>query len=276
MVNVGGQAIIEGVMMKYENKVAIAVRAPSKEIKVEKVEWKVKESKIPFLRGIINLFTMLILGIKTLNLSARIALEEEKEEGEGKLIISLAISLIFAILLFKFLPLAITTFIDNKVGLNSFLFNGIDGSIRFLILIIYLVSISKIKDIQRVFQYHGAEHKVVNCFEAKKELTVKNVQSFTTVHKRCGTTFVFLVFLISFLVYLFIPKSFSFLEKLMLRIALLPIIASLSYEFLRLGARYDFLKVLINPGLWIQKLTTREPTDDQVEVAIASLKAVLD
>ena len=274
--SVGGQAVIEGVMMKYESRIAVAVRDPSKNIVVRKVELKVKENKIPFVRGVVNLFVMMFIGVKTLNISADIALgKEETKKSNVSLVIALGVSLIFALFLFKLLPLLVAQVVDKKFSLNSFEFNFIDGLVRFLVLLLYLGGISRIKDIQRVFQYHGAEHKVVNCFESGKELTVKNVQSFTTVHKRCGTTFVFLVLFVSIFVFMLIPKSLPFGEKLGLRILFLPLIASVSYEILRLGAKYSFLKPLIFPGLLIQKITTREPDDSQVEVAIESLKAVL-
>ena len=272
---VGGQAVIEGVMMKAGSNIAVAVRTPSGEIKVKKEKLRWKESKIPFLRGVVNLFIMLYTGMKTLSFSADVASGGEGEVKSSSLIISGVLALVFGLILFKFLPLGAASLIDNKFGLSSVWFNVVDGFIRFGIILIYIVLISQMKDVRRVFQYHGAEHKTVNCFEAGKELTVKNVQSFSTVHKRCGTTFVFLVVLISLFVFMLIPKSLGFTWLLGLRILLLPVIASISYEVLMLGAKVELLKPLILPGLLVQKLTTQEPDDKQVEVAIASLKAAL-
>ena len=272
---VGGQAVIEGVMMKAGSNIAVAVRTPSGEIKVKKEKLRWKESKIPFLRGVVNLFIMLYTGMKTLSFSADVASGGEGEVKSSSLIISGVLALVFGLILFKFLPLGAASLIDNKFGLSSVWFNVVDGFIRFGIILIYIVLISQMKDVRRVFQYHGAEHKTVNCFEAGKELTVKNVQSFSTVHKRCGTTFVFLVVLISLFIFMLIPKSLGFTWLLGLRILLLPVIASISYEVLMLGAKVELLKPLILPGLLVQKLTTQEPDDKQVEVAIASLKAAL-
>ena len=272
---VGGQAVIEGVMMKAGSNIAVAVRTPAGEIKIKKEKLRWKESKIPFLRGVVNLFIMLYTGMKTLSFSADIASGGEGEVKSSSIILSGVLALVFGLLLFKFLPLSAASLLDKKFGLSSVWFNVIDGFIRFGIILIYIVLISQMKDVRRVFQYHGAEHKTVNCFEAGKELTVKNVQSFSTVHKRCGTTFVFLVVLISLFVFMLIPKSLGFTWLFGLRILLLPVIASISYEVLMLGARIEFLKPIILPGLLVQKLTTKEPDDKQVEVAIASLKAAL-
>lgn len=275
---VGGQAVLEGVMMKYKDKIATAVRDEKGEIQMKHDRLKWSESKIPFLRGIINLFIVLYIGIKTLNFSSDVALgkhESKKGSSSFSMVFSLVLALVFAVFLFKFLPLGTATFLDNKFGLSPIVFNIVDGLVRFLIFIGYILLISQMSDIKRVFQYHGAEHKAVNCYEAGKEMTVENVQSFTTIHKRCGTTFVFLVLLISILVYIFIPTTLSFSAKLGLRLLLLPVIASFSYEILRLGAKYNFIRPLIVPGMLVQRLTTREPDDDQVEVAIKALKAVV-
>ncbi|MFA4887627.1 MAG: DUF1385 domain-containing protein, partial [Candidatus Nanoarchaeia archaeon] len=207
---VGGQAVIEGVMMKAGSNIAVAVRTPAGEIKIKKEKLRWKESKIPFLRGVVNLFIMLYTGMKTLSFSADIASGGEGEVKSSSIILSGVLALVFGLLLFKFLPLSAASLLDKKFGLSSVWFNVIDGFIRFGIILIYIVLISQMKDVRRVFQYHGAEHKTVNCFEAGKELTVKNVQSFSTVHKRCGTTFVFLVVLISLFVFMLIPKSLGF------------------------------------------------------------------
>ncbi|HZX12154.1 MAG TPA: DUF1385 domain-containing protein [Candidatus Nanoarchaeia archaeon] len=276
MVNAGGQAVIEGVLMRYEDRVAVAVRNPEGKIVVKKERVRWKESKLPFVRGIVNLISMLRLGVAALGFSSDVALGIKKQKkGSAALVGSFIVAIIVGIFLFKFLPLGAAELVDGALGVSSFWFNVVDGGVRFLILVAYLGAVSLMADMRRVFEYHGAEHKAVNCFEAGKMLTVKNVQSCSKVHKRCGTTFVFLVVLISIFVFVFIPKEASFGEKLGLRVLLLPVIASLSYEVLRLGAKHNILKPLILPGLWVQGLTTREPDNKQVEVAIRALKAVL-
>ena len=277
---IGGQALIEGVLMKNGNLVAVAVRNPEGKIEIHKKEYKFFNTQIPILRGIINLFTIMYIGIKSLNLSASIALKEENDKKESwiGLTFSFLFAILFAIALFKFLPLGVAQLIDKNFGVNNYLFNLIDGFVKILVFVLYVFVISKFADIRRVFQYHGAEHKAVHCHEHKLGLTVKNVQKFPTEHRRCGTTFIFLVLILSIFVYTFIPKTTPFVWKLILRLLLLPVIAGISYEVLRFGAKYEnnfLVNLLIKPGLWIQEITTQEPDDKQVEVAIKSLKAVL-
>ena len=271
---VGGQAVVEGVMMKYKDRIAVAVRNPNGKITVKKEKLKIKESKIPFIRGIVNLIIISYIGIKTLNYSSNARLGKEEKISTKEIISSLIFALVFAVILFKLLPLLASTYIDKMYHINNFFFNLLDGIIKIGLFVGYIYIISLNKDVYRVFQYHGAEHKAVACYESKKKLTVENTQKFRTEHKRCGTTFVFLVLFISIIVYMFIPKDYSLITKLVLRILLLPVIASISYELLRLGARFSFMNILIIPGLLIQKLTTKQPDDKQVEVAIKALKAV--
>src|SRR3989344_1359936 len=259
---VGGQAVIEGVMMRYKDNLATAISKKNKII-VRKEKIKFKGSKIPFLRGIINLIETLYIGIKTLNYSAEMQLEKkEKKPGSSMMVFSLVFAFVFALFLFKFVPLYLTRFIDKFLNMNS---------------ILYIFIISKMPDIKRVFQYHGAEHKAVNCYESGLKLTVKNIKKFSTVHKRCGTTFILLVLTVSIIVYMFIPKTLPFSMNLLLRILLLPLIASISYELLRLNARYDnvFTRTLVTPGLLLQKMTTKEPNDKQIQVALKAINAVL-
>ena len=272
---VGGQAVVEGVMMKNGDRIAVAIRNPNGKITVKKEKLKIKESKIPFVRGVVNLIIIMYIGIKTLNYSSNAQLGKEEKMGTKEIVFSLLFALVFAVLLFKFLPLLASTFIDKTYHVNNFLFNLLDGVIKIGLFVLYIYIISLNKDVYRVFQYHGAEHKAVACYENKKKLTIKNTQKFRTEHKRCGTTFVFLVLFISILVYMFIPKSYDITTKLGLRLILLPVIASISYELLRLGAKYSFMNIIILPGLLIQKLTTKQPDDKQVEVAIKALKAVI-
>lgn len=273
---VGGQALIEGVMMKYKNKIAIAVRNDKGKIITKKEKIKFKENHLPFIRGITNLFLILYIGIKSLNYSANVSLGKEDKISFWEIFGSLAFAVIFAIILFKLLPLFLTSTVDKYIKINNIVFNIIEGIIKVGIFVLYVYLISLMKDVHRVFEYHGAEHKAVACYETNKKLNVKEVQKFKTEHKRCGTSFIFLVLFISVIVYTFIPKDFNFWTKLGLRILLLPVIASLGYEALRLGAKYNFFEFLSYPGLWMQKITTKQPDDKQVEVAIKALKTVLN
>ncbi len=273
---IGGQALIEGVLMKNKNKVAVAVRNNKGKITVKKEKIKFKENKIPFIRGIVNLFVILYIGIKYLNYSANESLGKEEKIGFWSVFFSFLFAIVFAIAIFKFLPLFLTTIFDKFIKINNITFNIIEGILKLGIFVLYVYIISFMKDVHRVFQYHGAEHKAVACYEAGKKLNIKEVQKFRTEHKRCGTSFIFLVLFLSIIVYSFVPKDMYFWTKLILRIALLPVIAGISYEFLRLSARYNIFTFLVYPGLWIQKITTKQPDNKQVEVAIKALKGALD
>lgn len=272
---VGGQAVIEGVMMRYKNSIATAVLKNNKII-VKKEKIKFKGSKTPFVRGIINLVETLYIGIKTLNYSAEMQIDKKEKSSSFTLTFSVIISVILALFLFKFIPLYITKLADKIINLSSISFNILDGIVKILIFLLYVYLISKLKEIKKIFQFHGAEHKVVNCYESGKKLTPKNIKNFSTAHKRCGTTFILLVLIISIFVYIFIPKTMPFYMNLALRILLLPVIASISYEILKMNAKYNNLitKILTKPGLLIQKITTKEPDNKQIEVAIKALKAV--
>ncbi|HLC73748.1 MAG TPA: DUF1385 domain-containing protein [Candidatus Nanoarchaeia archaeon] len=278
---VGGQAVIEGVMMRNGDNVAVAVLDPEGKIILKKERYNFLNLKIPFIRGMVSLVEVLYVGLKTLNYSSNIAVggtEEKKKIGVFSMIFSTLFALVLAIGLFKFLPLGAASLIDNYFGISNVIFNLIDGFVKIGLFVIYVYSIGKMSDIKRVFQFHGAEHKTVNAYENKLKLTVLNVKKMSKVHRRCGTTFVFLVLFISIFVYTFIPKDYSFFLKLILRLFLLPFIAGIGYEVLKLGAVYEknwFLNLLITPGLWLQSLTTLEPNEKQIEVAIKSLKAVV-
>ncbi|MBN2459763.1 DUF1385 domain-containing protein [Candidatus Woesearchaeota archaeon] len=301
---IGGQAVIEGVLMRTPKEYAVAVRQPNGRIVVKKEKYisSTKTNKflgLPFARGIIVLFETLVLGYKALSFSANKSMEEpEKDKKAGKekvkdakvgkskekqeigpleLGITLAISIIFALALFKFLPLLIATLFKDKIGGSNLLFNLIDGISKFIIFILYLVIISSMKDVRRVFEYHGAEHKTVYCYEAGKKLTPKNVIKESKAHPRCGTTFILVVLLLSIIFYLFIPFNMNFWLKLFIRVLFLPLIAGISYEWIRLMGKHTHSRMsrfFSAPGLLVQKLTTREPDEKQIEVAIASLKAV--
>ena len=317
---IGGQAVIEGVLMRTNEKYAIAVRQPNGRIIVKKEKYvsRTKKNKflgLPLIRGVIMLWETLTLGYKALTFSANQSLADDsqdkkqekktasakladsenscflktKDKAKGKdkkqelgtpeLVITLIISILFALALFKFLPLLIATFFKNKVGGSNLLFNIIDGAAKFTILILYLAAISMMKDVKRLFQYHGAEHKSVHCYEENKKLTVENVKKDSKAHARCGTTFMLVVLFLSIIFYLFIPFNTNFWLKLLIRILFLPIIAGISYEWIKFSGKHTdnfFAKILIGPGLLVQNLTTREPDDKQIEVAIKALKAVVD
>lgn len=277
---VGGQAVIEGVMMKAKDNIAIAVRTPSKKITVKKEKYnslakKFPPFKWPFIRGTLNLIEMMSVGIKAISFSTNESLGEDDEKvsnWELALTVLFSISLSFG--LFYFLPLWLTSLFK---GLDGLWFNIIDGLIRIMMVILYIGSIGLIKDIKRVFQYHGAEHKTVNCYEAGLPLTPENAQKFSVIHPRCGTSFIFIVMIISIIVFsIFDPKTF--LTKFLSRLLLLPVIAGISYEILKFSADHlknPVLRLLISPGLAMQKMTTRKPNKKQLEVAIAALEAVL-
>ena len=294
--SVGGQAVIEGVMMQSKNKRAIAVRKSNGEIVVEKNKIKswVSEKnidKIPFLRGAFILIDTMIEGIKSLNFSSEFFLEEEEEEDVlDKLIskvfkdkandaiigISLLLGLLLSTTLFIVTPTIIGGFFSNIID-NKFALNLIEGITRLCILFIYIVTISKNKDIQRVFQYHGAEHKAIYCYENNLDLTVENAKQFTTLHPRCGTNFLFIVMFTSIILFSLFgwPNP---IMRIMMRIICVPIVAGVAYEIIKLLGKYDnfITKIISYPGMMLQKFTTNEPDDSQLEVALESLKAVLD
>ncbi|ADG83738.1 DUF1385 domain-containing protein [Thermincola potens] len=277
----GGQAVIEGVMMRGPKELAIAVRKEDDSIVIEErpiksITDKLKFLKWPFLRGVIVLFESMIIGIQALTFSANQAVEEEEEElSNWELGLTIAVALVLGILLFVVAPTTIARFlyfIDNV-----YLLNFLEGLVRISIFLLYVTLISRMKDIQRVFQYHGAEHKVIHAYEYEEELTVENVRKYSTLHPRCGTSFLLIVMVIMIFLYSFLGKP-GLLVRIVSRIALLPIVAGISYEIIKLSGKYSrhpLMKIIIAPGLWLQKLTTREPDDAQIEVAIKALKAIL-
>ncbi len=281
--NVGGQALVEGVMMQCDDKIAMAARKPSGKIVsrtrdfvsiTKKYPWK-----LPVLRGSIALFEILIIGTKALNWSTSVNMnEDEKPLSTWQVVATIVMALAFALLLFKFLPLGIAELLSSfKLFNNRYIFNLVEGVTKVFMVAFYIYVIGLMKDVRRVFMYHGAEHKAVNCYEAGKKLTVENASEFSTMHKRCGSSFILLVLFISIIVYVFLPIDISFWAKYGLRILLLPLIAGIAYEVLKLNAKRDnvLLKVFVKPGLWLQKLTTREPDEKQLEVALHALKKCL-
>lgn len=294
--SVGGQAVIEGVMMQSKNKRAIAVRKSNGEIVVEKKKIKswVSEKnidKIPFIRGAFILIDTMIEGIKSLNFSSDFFLDEEEEEGVlDKLInkvfkdkandviigISLVLGLLLATVLFVITPTIIGGFFSNIIE-SKLALNLAEGVTRLCILFLYIVLISRNKDIQRVFQYHGAEHKAIYCYENDLELTVENARQFTTLHPRCGTNFLFIVMFTSIILFSFFgwPNP---LIRITMRILCVPIVAGISYEIIKLLGKYDNIitKTVSYPGMMLQKFTTKEPDDKQLEVALKALKSVVN
>ena len=298
---VGGQAVMEGVMMKNKDKYAVAVRKPNHEIEVKVSDCKsvIKNEKLrnlPIVRGVVNFIESLSLGMKTLMYSASFFEDEEdtakkeklspeekkkmeeKEENEDKLLMSgtVTFSIIFALLLFFALPYFLSGFF-HKVITSETLIALIEGLIRLTIFVGYIALISLTPDIKRTFMYHGAEHKCINCIEHGMELNVENVRKSSRLHKRCGTSFLLIVMLISIVFFMFIRVDSKILQ-LLLRLLLIPVIAGVSYEFIRLAGRYEnwFLNIFSKPGMWMQRLTTKEPNDEMIEVGIASVEAVFD
>ncbi|HCL91126.1 MAG TPA: DUF1385 domain-containing protein [Candidatus Atribacteria bacterium] len=279
--NYGGQAVIEGVMMRSPLKYAIAVRRPDKEIilkigKLKSLSNKLKFLKWPIFRGIVNLLESLVLGLKALTYSAEQATGEEEKINSVEMFFTVVIAFGLFIVFFIALPTAMARYLDRYLS-NVIVYNLFEGLLRISIFIAYLFFISKIKDIRRVFEYHGAEHKVIYTYEAGEELNVDNVKKHSTLHPRCGTSFIFIVLIMSILVFSLLGKQ-TLLLRIAYRIAIIPIIAGLSYEILKLSAK-NMNKILVKwavmPGLWFQKLTTNEPDDAQIEVAIKALKGVL-
>lgn len=277
--NLGGQAVIEGVMMRGPEFVATAVREPSGEItvKTEKVSPIAKRYPIlgkPMIRGVVALGESLVLGLKSLSYSAQKAGEEGEELSDREILMTMLLSLGLAVILFVVIPTAAAKYMHSAVTDPVWL-NLIEGALRMAIFFIYIYGISRIKDIQRVFEYHGAEHKTIHAYEAGVELTVENVQRYSTLHPRCGTAFLLIVMLVSILMFAFLGWPDLWL-RILSRIVLLPVVAGVSYEIIRFAgrSRSQFVRLAMLPGLWLQKITTRQPDDGQVEVAIQALEAV--
>ncbi len=291
---IGGQAVIEGVMMKNGNDYAVAVRKPNKEIAVEVKHLSKKKSnpilKLPIIRGVMAFVESLSLGMKSLTFSSSFFEEEEEEskfekklneitKGKGESIINTLIvccSGLIAIGIFVVLPMLLASFLSSRIE-NSFILALLEGVFRLLIFLVYIGLISQMEDIKRVFMYHGAEHKSINCIENGIPLTLENVRKQSREHKRCGTSFMLNVMLISIIFFMFIRVEHTLL-RFVLRLLLIPVIAGISYEFIRFAGRSDskIMDILSRPGMWLQSLTTKEPDDSMIEVAIASVEAIFD
>lgn len=279
--NVGGQAVIEGVMMRGKTHVAVAVRQPDGEISVDvrpvnSISDRYPILKKPFLRGVVSLVESLVMGMKALAYSAQVSGDEEEKLDSKEMALTIAVSAGLAILLFIVIPTWSMRFLTG-ITQDHMALNLAEGVLRMAIFLAYIAAISSMNDIQRVFQYHGAEHKTIYTYEACLPLKVENVRPFSTLHPRCGTNFLMIVMLISMFIFTFLGWP-SLLERIASRIILMPVIAGVSYELIRYaGAHTDnpLVRIAITPGLLLQKLTTRQPDDSQIEVAIASLKAVV-
>lgn len=279
--NVGGQAVIEGVMMRGKTHVAVAVRQPDGEISVDvrpvnSISDRYPILKKPFLRGVVSLVESLVMGMKALAYSAQVSGDEDEKLDSKEMVLTIAVSAGLAILLFIVIPTWSMRFLTG-ITQDHMALNLAEGVLRMAIFLAYIAAISSMNDIQRVFQYHGAEHKTIYTYEAGLPLKVENVRPFSTLHPRCGTNFLMIVMLISMFIFTFLGWP-SLLERIASRIILMPVIAGVSYELIRYaGAHTDnpLVRIAITPGLLLQKLTTRQPDDSQIEVAIASLKAVV-
>ncbi len=298
--NIGGQAVMEGIMMRHKDEYSIAVRKPDQtiELKVEPYRPAINAGpllKIPFIRGIFNFIDSLVVGIRCLMYSAsffedeeeekeKILTEEEKkkkeekEKKEEKLFMAgtLTLSIVLAVAIFFLLPYFLTNLLRGVIS-SSFAVSLFEAVLRIVIFLIYLVLISRMEDIQRTFEYHGAEHKCINCIENGMELNVENVLKSSRLHKRCGTSFLFFVMIVS-AVLLMLVQSESHVMRIVWRLVLIPVVAGISYEIIRLAGNSDnkLVSLLSKPGLALQKLTTREPDASEAEVAIAAVEAVFD
>ena len=297
--NIGGQAVMEGIMMKSGDDYAVAVRKPDKEIAVKVSTYSnfIKKHKtffsLPIVRGVFNFVDSLVLGMSCLTWSANFALEDAQEEEPGKfekaldkatggktndLLLGLTVvfSIVMSVAIFIMLPYFMSTLL-RKVIHSTTVITLLEGVLRLLIFTVYLLLISQMKDIQRVFMYHGAEHKCINCVEHGMDLTVENVMKSSKHHKRCGTSFLLIVMIISVIFFLFIRVE-SPVWRVVSRLLLIPVIAGVSYEFIRIAGNSDsgLVNLLSKPGMAMQRLTTKEPTPDMAEVAIAAVEAVFD
>ena len=299
---IGGQAVLEGIMMKNKEKYAVAVRKPDKEIELKVEEYKgigrAKIFQLPFIRGVFNFIDSMVLGIKTLTYSADFYEEEEekekvadkvtkkvfKEKAEAFLMgLTVFISICFSVALFIVLPHFISAWVEEQYNIrDKAVISILEGFLRIVIFLIYIFLVSMMEDIKRTFMYHGAEHKCINCIEKGFELNVENVRMSSRFHKRCGTSFLFLVMFISIVCFIIVsavlPDDLKLWQTTGVRLLLVPVIAGVSYEVLKLAGNYDniVIRIISAPGMWIQRMTTKEPDDSMIEVAIVAVEAVFD
>jgi uncharacterized protein YqhQ len=279
----GGQAVMEGVMIRSKKHMVVCVRQPNDEIltqteKIHSLSEKSRILKVPFVRGILALFETLYIGVKGIYFSANAAFGDEEEEvnfSSKEIAVVVAVALVLSVLLFSVTPFFLTSLLNLGGGV---VFNIVEGVVRLSFLLVYLAAVSRIGDFKRVFQYHGAEHAAINAYEAGVELNVENARRYSRFHARCGTSFLLIVMVISILLFSLMP-NLGYWVRLAYRILLIPVIASVSYELLRLSDRYKdsrIMKVLTAPGLALQRLTTRPPDDKMLAVALKAVKEVVD
>ncbi|NOZ68052.1 MAG: DUF1385 domain-containing protein [Deferribacteres bacterium] len=284
MSDIGGQAVIEGVMMRSGNVYTVAVRNPEKEIvlRKENIRELPRPLKWPLARGVVALVQALSIGIKALLYSAEASGQEEEKPSSFSLFMTVALAFVIGIGMFLLFPLYGTRLLGElfqSINESSLVFNLVDGVIRVMVFLAYIMLIRISRDIRRVFEYHGAEHKAVHAFEAGVELTPENADRYSTLHPRCGTSFLLIVMMMSILIFSLIPNDWPLAEKFLSRVVLIPLIAGLSYEFIKFSSRRmnnRFIRMAAMPGLWLQKLTTGAPSLDQIEVAVRALKEVLN
>lgn len=277
----GGQAVIEGVMMRGPSSRSVAVRVPEGGIavdnkRIDSITKKYTFLKWPLLRGVVVMVESLIIGMEALSFSANQAMGEEEDLSKTEIVLTIGLALALAVLLFVVLPTGAAHLLKGLVQ-GSFALNLVEGAIRLAVFLLYVVIIGRLQDIKRVFQYHGAEHKVINAYEAGEELTVEKVQRYSTFHPRCGTSFLLIVLVLSIFLFAMLGQQVLW-WRIASRVLLLPVLAGISYEVLKLSAKYAenvLCRMLITPGRWLQGLTTGPPDDGQVEVAISAMEAVL-
>ena len=302
--NIGGQAVMEGIMMRHKDKYSIAVRRPDNEIELKVEDYKcvfgnAKFLKYPLIRGVVSFVDSLVVGTKCLMYSAEIAGDEEDEEDKQKnaalseeelaakkakedkqfkwlLYVTVAVSIVVSVAAFMLLPYALAS-LCRRVGASEFAVTIVEAFVKLALFMGYMLLISRMKDIQRTFMYHGAEHKCINCIEHGLELNVENVRKSSRQHKRCGTSFMFFVMIVSIIFCFFITAQ-SQIARVLIRLALLPVIAGVSYEIIKLAGNSEnpFVNLLSRPGMWVQNMTTKEPDDDMIEVGIRAVEAVFD
>ena len=284
---IGGQAVMEGVMMRNKEKYAVAVRDPKGQIRIKSGEYKgilpfPYIYKIPFIRGIFSFIDSMVLGMKTLNYSADVYAEEEgkgienSKKGSFSSALVMVVAILMAVGLFMVLPFYMSLLFKGLIG-EGRLLSLVEGGLRILIFIGYVLSVSQLEDIKRVFMYHGAEHKCINCIESGNPLNIENVRASSKEHRRCGTSFMLYVMVVSIVLFSFI-KAPDPLTRAALRVALVPVVAGIAYELIRLAGRSNnaLVRAMSAPGLWMQALTTKEPDDKMIEVGIQSVEAVFD
>jgi len=279
---IGGQAVIEGVMMRSKHFWAVAVRKPDNTISTKLFKESSLSSKNKFLgfifiRGMVAIFESLLLGFRALNYSVNEGTEEDIKFSKKDMVISVSIAVVFTVGIFFVLPTLIGKTFSGFFP-SSIVYNLLEGLVRIGLFLIYILLISQLKDIKRVFQYHGSEHKTIQAYESNEELKPENIKKYSTLHVRCGTNFLIIVMIVSIFVFALLGRQ-TILWRILSRIILIPVIAGISYEFIRLAGRFGdnkIVRVFFYPGLFLQKITTREPDESQIEVAVASFKKVLE